>query len=168
MLVIRPDQLTGRGIYMADQCTIGHGIRVAAYTGAVSLFPSPSSDFLLACPETCLNGRIVEPYIDAAGQCLRGCPLSTHAGLANHQCERPTCAGEWARSPNSTLPIMVLRTLDSLRGGTQLTYNYDSHRPAGAYTLGPEEAAAITARGATCRPCRCNGLDPCPKSRFFP
>jgi hypothetical protein len=39
--------------------------------------------------ETPLLGRTVQPYVDAAHQCLRGDPSPTHAGLANHQCEIP-------------------------------------------------------------------------------
>ncbi len=92
-------------------------------------------------PETPLLGRTVQPYVDAAHQCLRGNPPPTHAGLANHQCEILTCSTIWARSALCTLPVMVLRSRNTLRGGSKLTYNYDSHLRYGAYTFGPQAAA---------------------------
>ena len=44
---------------MADQCTIGHGVYLAAYSGRLILLPSWASHFLLTLPETPLLGRTV-------------------------------------------------------------------------------------------------------------
>jgi hypothetical protein len=110
----------------------------------------------------------VQPYVDAAHQCLRGDPLPTHAGLTNHQSENPTCSADWARSALCTLPVMVLRSRNTLRGGSELTYNYDSHLRDGAYTFGPQAAADYMARCIPCFPCRCADPAPCPRNRFFP
>ena len=73
-------------------------------------------------------------------------------------------AAEWRRFSFSTIPLMVCVTRDSLRGGSELTYNYDSH--SGTYTVGPEEAECRSLNGQALRPCLCSR--PCPLGRFLP
>jgi hypothetical protein len=112
--------------------------------------PSWSSRYIYTLPETLLQGRVVQPYVDAAHQCLRGRPPPTHAGLVNHQCENPTCS-PWARSAHSAslhlanlnpAPQSRLRSSNTLRrSGSKLTYNYDSHLLRGTCTFDAEVAA---------------------------
>jgi hypothetical protein len=63
---------------------------------------------------------------------------------------------------------MVCTTRRSLRGGSELTYNYDAHQRSNAYTVSSDDAAVLTLLGHTFFPCRCAAPAPCPRSRFFP
>ncbi len=94
--------------------------------------------------------------------CLRGEPPPEQIALFNHQCEDPPCAGRWFYHQSSTLHIMDTRR--TLRGGTELTYNYDAHLRSNAFTM---DFATALFRGRTDCPCRCAGLGQCPKNRFF-
>ena len=94
--------------------------------------------------------------------------MAIHAALFNHQCERPTCCAEWQWPLHVRLPIMVIRTLSSLRGGSELTYNYDSYRPSGAYTLSASDAALASLDGRDPTPCGCAYPGPCPRDRYMP
>jgi hypothetical protein len=60
---------------------------------------------------------------------------------------------------------MVAYTRSTLRGGTELTYNYDAHLRSNAFTM---DIATALARSRTDCPWRCAGLAPCPNNRFFP
>ena len=167
-LALRPREGTGRGLFIRDGYTVAHGTRLAAYSGLLTLQPDDSSRYLLELPEALLNGRVVQPYVDARLQCCRGDPPPAHAALLNHQCENPTTAAQWWWPPGSALPVMVCVSRDSLRGGAELTYNYDAHLRPGSFTVGPEAAAAALLRGAALQPCLCAFPAGCPNRRFLP
>jgi hypothetical protein len=65
-------------------------------------------------------------------------------------------------------PHFVAYTRRTLRGGTELTYNYDAHLRSDAFTM---DFAKALARGRTDRPCRRLPLRrprPVPKQQFLP
>ena len=167
-LVIRRSHGTGLGVYVKDGCTVPHGVPLVAYWGRVTTSPPASSRYLLELPPTPLGPQIVVPYVDAHLSCLRSDPPPDLAALLNHCCEDPPLSATWHWDANSTLPIMVGVTRRSLRGGTELTYNYDSHLRSGAYTMSRAEALSLPPTSPPPRPCRCAGPAPCPLDRFFP
>lgn len=168
LLVVRRSHLTGAGVFVRDGCTIPHGVPLVAYWGAVTTSPPASSRYLLELPPVHSGPRIIVPYVDAHLSCLRGDPPPDHAALLNHGCEDTPLSAVWQWTPASTLPIMIGVTRRSLRGGTELTYNYDSHLRSGAYTMSREEALSLPPSAPTPQPCRCAGRAPCPCDRFFP
>ncbi len=108
------------------------------------------------------------PYVDAHLACSRGDPPPDLAALLNHGCEDTPLAAVWHRATTSALPIMIGVTRRSLRGGTELTYNYDAHLRSGAYTMTRAEALSLPPSAPPPQPCRCAGLALCPLVRFFP
>ena len=88
--------------------------------------------------------------------------------MLNHCCHLsdPTVQATWARHPSSTLPIMVGVARRFLRGGTELTYDYDAGFSFGPFTLDRLEAALAPPSDPRPHPCRCAGLAPCPRDRF--
>jgi hypothetical protein len=164
-LILRRAQHTGLGVFVKDHCTVPHGVPVAAYWGHLTDAPPPHRHYLLELPATDLGLGPTTLYVDAHRACLRGDPTPDQAALLNHCCEDPTCAGRWFYSPESALPIMVLYTRRSLRGGSELTYNYDAHQRSGAYTMDRATAMAFC---HTEFPCKCAGEAHCPLDRFFP
>jgi hypothetical protein len=140
LLVVRRSHLTGAGVFVRDGCTIPHGAPLVAYWGSVTTSPPASSRYLLELPAVSSGSRTILPYVDAHLACLRGDPPTDLAALLNHGCE---VAAVWHWSPTSALPIMVGVTRRSLRGGTELTYNYDAHLRSGAYTMSRAEALSL-------------------------
>ena len=63
---------------------------------------------------------------------------------------------------------MVIRSRSSLRGGSELTYNYDSYLSSGAYTLSATDAALATLAGRRPTACGCSHPGPCPRNRYMP
>ena len=167
-LVVRRSHLTGAGVFVRDGCTVPHGVPLVAYWGSVTTSPPVSSRYLLELPAVSSGPRTTLPYVDAHLACLRGDPPPDLAALLNHGCEDNSIAAVWHWSPASTLPIMIGVSRRSLRGGTELTYNYDAHLRAGAYTMSREEALRLPPSAPPPRPCRCAGLATCPLDRFFP
>ncbi len=162
--------LNGLGVHVRDGCTIPHGVPLVAYWGSVTVSPPVSSRYLLELLPAPLGPRTVVPYVDAHLACLRSDPPPDLAALLNHGCEDPPLSAVWRWDAGSTLPIMVgVRvTRRSLRGGTELTYNYDAHLRSGAYTMTRAEALSLPPSAPPAQPCRCAGLALCPLDRFFP
>ena len=169
LFVVRRSEHTGLGVFVKDQCTVPHGVPVGAYWGLLTDNPCTDSHYLLELPDLKLEQHGLGPclFVDAHLTCLRGDPTPDQVALFNHQCEDPPCAGRWLYSDHSLLPIFVAYTRRSLRGGTELTYNYDGHLRSEPWTYTMDFATAV-ARGRTNFPCRCAAPDPCPKGRFFP
>ncbi len=167
-LVARPAEDSGLGVFVRDGCTIQHGDPLAAYWGHLTRRLNRTSKFVLEVPAVKHEGGHVPVFIDAHQQCSYDIPLPTHAGLLNHACEDPSCTPHLARPPGCPLPIVILKSRRSLRGGTDLTYNYDSHRRSDAYTISAADAALLASRGCPSSPCRCARPLPCPHQRFFP
>ena len=63
---------------------------------------------------------------------------------------------------------MVAVSRSSLRGGSELTYNYDSYLTSGAYTLDAAGAALATLAGQHPTACGCSFPGPCPRDRYMP
>ena len=167
-LTHRVSEFTGRGTYVADGFTVAHGTRVAAYWGHLTLHPSALSTYVLQLPDVTHPGLTLQPSVDAGHACSRGNPPTGQAALLNHKCEDPTCSPSWAWQPTSTLPIMICTSRRSLRGGTELTYNYDAHRLHGAFTVHADDVAALPTGKLRYAPCCCASPAPCPKQRFIP
>ncbi len=123
------------------------------------------SDYLLELPDLELGLGDTGLFVDAHLSCLRGDSPPDQVTLYNHQCEDPPCAGRWFYHKYSVLPIFVAYSRSTLRGGTELTYNYDAHLRSDAFTM---DFATALACGRTDCPCRCAGSGPCPNNRFFP
>ena len=141
---------------------------MVAYWGHLTLTPSRLSRYLLEMPEARTTQGTVTPYVDARLACTRAEPPPSHAALLNHRCENPTCCAEWRWPSHGRFPIMVIRARSSLRGGSELTYNYDSYRPSGAYTLDATDAALAMLAGLRPTPCCCAYPGPCPRNRYMP
>ena len=167
-LVHRTSEATGRGTYVADGYTVAHGTRLAAYWGHLTLLPPALSTHVLQLPAVTLAGRTYQAFVDAGHTCTRGNPSTAQAALLNHKCEDPTCSPSWAWQPTHALPIMVCTTRRSLRGGSELTYNYDAHQHNGAFTVCADDAATLPAGPLLYTPCRCAFPAPCPKHRLIP
>jgi hypothetical protein len=161
----REDSLLG--VFIKDGATVPHGTRLAIYWGRLTSDPPDFSDYVLQLPPAPCIGRNPDICIDARLLCLRGDPPPTQAALLNHGCEDPPLSADSLRLPGCTLPFAVFTTRRSLRGGAELTYNYDARRRRDAFTLSSEEAASRSQLGLPCRPCRCSGLAPCPLRRHF-
>jgi hypothetical protein len=73
----------------------------------------------------------------------------------------------WARHPSSTLPIMVGVARRLLRGGTELSYDYDAGFTFAPFTFSRLEAALAQSLDPRLRPCCCAGMAPCPRDRFL-
>jgi hypothetical protein len=168
LLVVRRSHLTGLGVFVRDGCTVPHGIPLVAYWGTVTTSPPAISRYLLELPATQLGPRLVEPYVDAHLACLHSDPPPDLAALLNHGCEDTPPAAVWRRDAASALPIMVGVTRRSLRGGSELTYNFDAHLRSGAYTMSREEALTLPPWAPPPYSCRCAGPALCPLDRFFP
>ena len=166
-LVARPAEGTGLGLYLRDQCSCPHEITLAAYWGHLTRSPNPASRYVCQYPLGSVPVTGLELCVDAHNQCRRTHPLPTHAGLANHSCEQPTCAPHLLRIPGCPLPVIVLRPRHSLRGGTAITYNYDAYSRTDAFTISAASAATLLAAGRACFPCRCAAPLPCPRHRYF-
>ena len=170
-LIARPTEGTGLGLYLRDQFTCPHERTLAAYWGHLTCSPNPSSRFVYQYPPGSVPGVGLDLCIDAHSQCRRTPPLVTHAGLANHSCENPTCALHLLRIQGCPLPVIVLSPRHSLRGGSAITYNYDAHSVGDAYTTTAGSAATLLAAGRACFPCRCAAACadplPCPHLRYF-
>ena len=166
-LVARPAEGTGLGLYIRDQCSCPHEITLAAYWGHLTRFPNPASRYVCQYPSGSVPVADLDLCIDAHNQCRRSPPLPTHAGLANHSCEHPTCAPHLLRIPGCPLPVIVLRPRHSLRGGTAITYNYDAYSRTDAFTISATSATTLLAAGRACFPCRCAAPLPCPRHRYF-
>ena len=166
-LVARPAEGTGLGLYLRDQFTCPHEMTLAAYWGHLTRTPNPSSHFVYQYPPGSVPGVGLHLCVDAHNQCRHDPPLVTHAGFANHSCENPTCAPHLLRIPGCPLPVIVLRPRHSLRGGSAITYNYDAHSAADAFTVTAGTAATLLAAGRACFPCRCADPLPCPRHRYF-
>jgi hypothetical protein len=63
---------------------------------------------------------------------------------------------------------MVGEARHFLRGGTELTYDYDAGFTFGPFTFNRLEAALAHTLNPRPQPCRCAGLAPCPRDRFLP
>jgi hypothetical protein len=169
LFVVRRSENTGRGVFVKDQCTVPHGAHVGAYWGLLTDSPCSDSHYLLELPEPNLGSDGPGPclFVDAHLACLRSDLTPDQVAFFNHKCEDPTCAGRWSYSDHSILPIFAAYTRRSLRGGTELSYNYDGHLRTEPWTYTMDLATAV-ARGRTDFPCRCVGTGPCPNGRFFP
>ena len=167
LLVAPPAEGTGLGLYLRDQCSCPHEITLAAYWGHLTRNPNPASRYVFQYPPGSVPAAGLDLCVDAHNQCRHQIPLPTHAGLANHSCEQPTCAPHLLRIPDCPLPVIVLRPRHSLRGGSAITYNYDAHSRTDAFTISAASAATLRANGRTCFPCRCANPLPCPHNRYF-
>jgi hypothetical protein len=168
LLVLRPSQHRGLGVFVRDGVTIRSDTRLAAYWGHLDLDPPLHSRFVLELPEASLGSSVVRPYVDARLACLRGNPPPDQAAMINHQCDDPSCRGTWYRDPASDLPIMVVTSRRSLCGGSELTYSYDGGLRSASFTMSRSEAALVPPSDPRPFPCRCAGLAVCPQDRFFP
>ena len=171
LLEIRPSR-TGLGVFIRRGRSARRGTRLVAFWGELTLEPHPRSCYVFELPATRLQGHRcrVRPYVDARLACLRGDPPADQAAMLNHSCQQsdPTIRAVWARDPSSTLPIMVGEARRFLRGGTELTYDYDAGFSFGPFTLDRLEAALAQSPDPRPQPCRCAGLAPCPRDRFLP
>ena len=171
LLEIRPSR-TGLGVFIRRGRSVCRGTRLVAFWGELTLEPHSRSRYVFELPATRLHGRRcrVRPYVDARLACLRGDPPVDQAAMLNHCCRQsdPTVRAVWARHPSSTLPIMVGEARRFLRGGTELTYDYDAGFSFGPFTLNRLEAALAQSLDPRPQPCRCAGLAPCPRDRFLP
>ena len=157
-----------RGVFIRRGRTVAHGQVLAAYWGHLTLHPPRLSRYLLQLPDTYTASGTVAPYVDAHSSCTRTEPPPYQAALLNHQCENPTCSAQWRWPSRGHLPIMVAVSRSSLRGCSELTYNYDSYLTSGAYTLGAADAALATLAGRRPTACGCSHPGPCPRNRYMP
>jgi hypothetical protein len=161
MLEVVPKGASGLGVVVRRDVHwhIPDGTVLGAYGGCVGNCLG-ADDYTLEMPRVRRQGRTYRIAVSAASEARRGTD-PVQAGLYNHACTRTTLRGEWFKV--GPLSCLLFKARGRLRGGTELTWNYDGGRKKGAFTLSRAEAAERPAA----RPCRCAGSDDCPAGRFF-
>ena len=168
-LVSRADQLTGRGLELADGYVPPAGTPLAVYFGRVVL-DWPDGDFVLALPHFRRGRRTWTPSVDAGPCCRVPSPCPLNAALCNHTCHdatvclrRPRCMAE------GPLSCAVAYATDGMAPRSRLLWDYDGGARSGsrAFSVDLAGSLALRAGGVDSVPCACRGALPCPRGRWF-
>lgn len=159
MLEVVPIRGSGLGVFVRRNVSIPKGTLLGAYGGNIGACLG-ADDYSVELPLVRHKRRAYRFAVSAAREARHGTD-PVQAGLYNHACTRTTLRGEWFKV--GPLSCLLFKARGRLRGGTELTWNYDGGRKKGAFTLSRAEAAERPAA----RPCRCAGSDDCPAGRFF-
>jgi hypothetical protein len=117
-LRLQKDQVSGRGLSLADGYLPPPGTPLALYFGEVVL-DWEAGDYVLALPSYLRNSFTWHPSVDAAGPCCTRRPTRHNAALCNHTCHGATVA---LRRPaalrDCPLSCVVAYPAAGLRSGT--------------------------------------------------
>ena len=166
-VVIRPDEPTGRGVFVAAGATLTAGDAVGLYFGDL-VEEVPLGDFILGLGAVRRSHHTFHLSVDAS-RCCTGedgpAPSPLNAALYNHACH--DCTVKLHRPKGVTFPCAVAYAAVDLVEGDRLLWDYDGGRPSDCFTVGAAERAHLQAAGAAFVPCLCRGTLPCPRQRWF-
>jgi hypothetical protein len=165
-VVLRPNQLTGLGVALADGVRFRQPTAVGLYFGDVA-DDVPLGEYVLALPHLRRSMRSYHPTIDAERPCRSPEPPPLNVAMYNHSCHDNTVRVRPVRVGGCALPCVVAYALPDLPNGSPLLWDYDGGLRSGAFSVGPRERAALQADGVDFVPCACRGLLPCPRGRWF-
>jgi hypothetical protein len=163
-LVLRPDEATGRGAYLADGVTLPQRTPIGFYFGEIMSGDS-LDEFSLAMPVVRRERAALHLTVDA-GQACRGArahPLNM--AMYAHSCREPTVRPSWFVELD--LPCAVAYAPAGLPARSPLRWNYDGHGPGPGYTLSRREMLDFIASGGRAVPCACRQTLPCPRDRWL-
>jgi hypothetical protein len=169
-VVLRPDQLTGQGVALADGVRFRRPTAVGLYFGDIAE-SGPVGDFVLVLPQCrrtsgAACARTTRP-LTRSGSAVCRSPPPLNVAMYNHTCHDATARVRSVRVGSCALPCVVAYALPDLPNGSRLVWDYDGGLSSGAFSVGPHERAALQASGVTFVPCACRGVLPCPRSRWF-
>ena len=165
-LVLRPDELTGLGVALADGVRLRKETAVALYYGDV-VSTEPPGEFALALSSFRRAHQSHHPFIDATRSCTGHFARPLNAAMFNHTCHGETVhLREWH---GCALPCAIAYAPAGSPAGGRLLWDYDGglRTSAKAFTVGSRDAAALQALGVDMVPCACRGALACPRSRWF-
>ena len=164
-----PDELTGRGVSLADGYRPELGTALALYSGHV-VADWPLGDYVLSLPPFRRDGRTWHPSVDAAVRCRTRQPPLCSAALFNHSCHDATGSlRRPAELRDCPLSCAVAYPTAELQAGGRLLWDYDGGAPLGnaAYSMDLSGSLQLRAEGFASVPCACRGAQPCPRQRWF-
>jgi hypothetical protein len=164
-----PDQITGRGVELADGATVTKDSPLAIYAGNVVL-EVPSSDYVLALPRFRRAGFSWDTSVDASHLRTDAAPSLINAALLEHTCHNATvrlCRPSSLR--DCAMPCAVALALDSLSGGRRLKWDYDGGQRAGnnGFTVDLKRSLELRNEGVDTVACGCRPGGLCPRGRWF-
>ena len=164
-----PDQVSGRGVELAEGATVSKGDPLAIYAGRVVL-EAPASDYVLALPSFRRKGVTWDASVDAGYLRTAATPALINAALLEHTCHNATV--RLGRPPglnDCALPCAVAFALDSLGPGRRLKWDYDGGQRAGngGFTVDLQRSLELRNEGVDTVPCGCQPGGLCPRGRWF-
>jgi hypothetical protein len=166
-----PDQITGRGVELADVATVTKDTPLAIYAGSVPVvLEVPSSDNVLALPPFRRAGRTWATSVDAGHLRAAVAPSLINAALLEHTFNNATV--RLCRPPSlhdCALPCAVALALDGLSGGRRLKWDYDGGHRAGnsGFTVDLKRSLELRNEGVDTIACGCQPGGLCPRGRWF-
>jgi len=164
-----PDELTGRGVSLADGYRPELGTALALYSGHV-VADWPLGDYVLSLPPFRRDGRTWHPSVDAAVRCRTRQPPLCSVALFNHSCHDATVSlRRPAELRDCPLSCAVAYPTAELQAGGRLLWDYDGGAARGnaAYSMDLAGSLQLRAEGFASVPCACRGAQPCPRQRWF-
>jgi hypothetical protein len=168
-LRLRPDELTGRGVFLADGYRPDADTVLALYFGCV-VAGWTTGDYVLALPSFRKGRRTWHPSVDAAASCRTSNPPLCNAALFDHSCHDATVAlRRPAELRGCPLPCAAAFPTAALRPGGRLLWDYDGGSRRGNNGFPVDLACSLELRGEGVDfvPCACRGLLACPQGRWF-
>ena len=166
-VVLRPDEPTGCGVFVADGAAFTAGSAVGLYFGDL-VEEVPLGDFILGLGAVRRSLHTFHLSVDAS-RCCRARdgldPPALNAALYNHACHDYTV--KLHRPKGVAFPCAVAYAAVDLAEGDRLLWDYDGGQPSDCFTVGTAERAQLQAAGADFVPCLCRGTLPCPRQRWF-
>lgn len=163
-LRLKTDQITGRGVFLADGATVPRDEPLAVYFGEVILGPA-DGEYVMELRRFRRLGRPLDLAIDAGPYCRRANPSPGNVALFNHACLDRTV--ELRYLPDLALPCVVAYPSPALRGGQELRFSYDGGLRSGPYTIDTPGRDQLVADGVASVPCACRRPAPCPRGRWM-
>jgi hypothetical protein len=164
-----PDQITGRGVELADDATVTKDTPLAIYAGSVVL-EVPSYDYVFALPPFRRAGHTWNTSVDASHLRAAVAPSPINAALLEHTCHNATvrlCHPPSLR--DCALPCAVALALYGLSGGRRLKWDYDGGHRAGnnGFTVDLKRSLELRNEGVDTVACGCQPGGLCPRGRWF-
>jgi hypothetical protein len=172
-LRLMPDELTGRGVALADGYRHPTNTALALYFGHVVSGWS-TGEFVLDLPTFRADGRTWHPSIDAAAACRTPNPPACNAALFNHTCHDATVVlrqpdSETLRGCAASLSCATAYPTAALQPGGRLLWDYDggARRGNSGFSVDLARSLELRSTGVDSVPCACRWAAPCPRGRWF-
>ena len=163
-VVLRPDEATGRGAYLADGVTLSQRTPVGFYFGEITSAVSPD-EFSLAMPVVRRGRAALHLTVDAGVSCRGARAHPLNLAMYAHSCREPTVHPSWFTELD--LPCAVAYAPAGLSARSPLRWNYDGGGSGSGYTLSRREMLDFLASGGRAVPCACRQSQPCPRGRWL-